>query len=202
MDDYYDSEEWGAIVYEESSKNKELRGAPVKTKGATFLLTGIFDMVLLLALYFITIPAIPEMVLNIILAILIISGVVAFIMAAVHLSRTPKKIIILQNGMVIGKFKHFDNMPTIEIRGPRDRIVVLSKKMPGPMYADADDVKRKKTYSAVLEAPSEFDFGEFKDALIKVGYNGEGPELKVKKDDKEDGPPKDDTSDDDTPSKE
>jgi hypothetical protein len=183
MDDYYDSDEWGEIVYEESSKNREIRGGPIKTKGATSLFAGIFDIVLVGALFYLatqtdTLAPVPDIIVNILLVILIASGIVAFVMGGYYLSRTPKRLILMENGLVLGKFKHFDTMPMIEIRGPKGQVVVVSRKGAGPIYTDVKTMKGKGSYSMIIEAPYEYDFMEFKDNLMKLGYNGAG-EVKV-----------------------
>jgi hypothetical protein len=201
METYYDSEEWGEIVYEESSSNRDLRASPVKTKGATFILAGVFDLILVAGIFFMTTSgvytlAIPAIYFLILYAILVISGLMALVAGIYFLSVKPKKVIILEHGIVIGKFKHFDTMPVIEIRGPKDRLVVLRRKGAGPVHADLKDVRKTKTYAQVLDAPHEYDFGEFKDHLRGLGYNGdkeegkEGPEKleKPKRPDKPDDP--------------
>jgi hypothetical protein len=213
METYYDSEEWGEIVYEESTSNRNLRAAPIKTKGATFIFAGIFDFILVGGIYYMATSgvyelAVPAIFFQVLFAIMIISGILAFVAGAYYLAVKPKKVIVLEHGLVIGKFKHYDTMPVIEIRGPKDRLVVLRRKGAGPAHADLKDVRKTKSYAQVLEAPHEYDFGEFKDHLRKLGYNGGSDEAKEKpkdehkpdadaerpKDDKDGGgdePPKD-----------
>lgn len=181
MDEYYDSDEWGDIVFEETTRNYDTRTSPQRVKGGLLVMAGILDLALMGALFFMMymtdiLGSIPDIGKQVIVIILLACGLVTLIGGLGILGRRQKRTVLMENGIVRGRFTHFDNTPVIEVRGPKEKVAVLRRKGSKPMYTDLSKIKKAKGYAFVIEAPEEYDFTEFVDNLQRLGYGGEKEE--------------------------
>jgi hypothetical protein len=177
MDDIYDfnSSEWGEIVLEESSNNRRLREAPYKMVGIAFVAGAIMDLAMMGALFFMSTrpdyrEAVTSQYLLIILAVLALSGIVAFMIGYLRLGYKAKPYTLLQKGITEGSFRSFEEMPVIELHGPKDKVLVLTRS--GSAEPGSDKAQDKKGYAHILYTPDELDFGGFAASLRKFGYGG------------------------------
>lgn len=177
MDDIYDfnSSEWGEIVLEESSNNRRLRAAPVRMWGLNLLVGGILDISLMCVLFLLSertnfLGSELRRYILLPMVFLFIFGVIAFIVGYLRLGYKAKPYTLLQKGITEGSFRSFEEMPVIELHGPKDKVLVLTRS--GSAEPRSDKAQDKKGYAHILYTPDELDFGGFAASLRKFGYGG------------------------------
>jgi hypothetical protein len=112
----------------------------------------------------------------------VLSGIVCIAIGAYKLGKKARKTVLLEKGIVRGTFRHYNNTPIIEVRGPKEKVMVLFRSGAGPIHTDLKTLKRQKNYAFVLEAPQEYDWDEYIAALKKLGYGEEGEKIEKKQD--------------------
>jgi len=177
MDDIFDfnAGEWGEIVLEESSNNRRLREAPFRMWGLNLIVGGIMDISMMALLFFMStrtnyLGSELQRYILIPMILLIIFGVIAIIVGYIRVGHKAKPYTLLEKGITEGTFKAFEEMPVIELHGPKDKVLVLTRS--GSAEPGTDKPKGKKGYAHILFTPDEFDFGEFAASLRKFGYGG------------------------------
>jgi len=177
MVDIYDfnSSEWGEIVLEESSNNRRLREAPMRLWGLNLIVGGILDISMMVLLFFMStrtnyLGSELQKCILIPMIVLIIFGVIAIIIGYIRMGYKAKPYTLLQKGITEGSFRSFEEMPVIELHGPKDKVLVLTRS--GSAEPGSDKAQDKKGYAHILYTPDELDFGGFAASLRKFGYGG------------------------------
>ena len=203
MDDIYEfnSSEWGEIVYEESTNNRRLRAGPSKRMGFLAIAEGAIDILLALLLFYLSLNGGPLSDLSgnsilLVVLMVVLFGVGMFAVGAYRLSLKVKPISLLEKGIVEGNFTPYEEMPVIELKGPKGKGLFLTRSGKVPISTDPKVLKEKKGFVRVIQTPDEYDFMQFTETLKKSGYGGnEGTTAEGPTDGSKTLPPTDDKKD-------
>lgn len=187
MEEYYDADEWGQIIHEETTKNMDMRMAPARRLGIYYIFMAIVDFILAVVIYTLSmgdavLKDLPPLITQVLFIAFLLSGIACMVIGAFKLGKKARKTVILEKGIVRGTFRHFKNTPMIEVRGPKDKVMVLIRSGSGAIHTDLRTVKRQRSHAFVLEAPQEYDWDGYIAALKKFGYGEEGEKVEKKED--------------------